>query len=242
MTWRPTALIKKPRRKKDRLESAQQLMDSGYTYGTVQDSSTHKLFLDSDTQLYKNMWSRMMTFWPPSFVHSIQEGEQRARMERYAFIVDSPIAEYLANRRPCDLYTIEPFLGLSQYGFAVTKNNDLVHRLNIEMTRLEESQQLQLMYLKWWRGECQRKRTSGTSRPRKHATTTTSTMQSPWRYATHVYSPVQSHTNKNTHGIILPLTLLYSYIYLNQSWYYLWTAYGVIWLNQMVVLGRYRTV
>ncbi len=59
------------------------------------------------------------------FMLILQEGIERARREKYAFILDSPAAEYIANRRPCDLYTIEPFLDIQQFSLALRKNDNL---------------------------------------------------------------------------------------------------------------------
>lgn len=107
-------------------------------------------------------------------------GVDRARRENYAFILDSPTAEYVASRDPCDLYTIEPFLDVAAYAFAVRKRSTPTHQqqqqqpgstppstssgfnnmrelrqaIDREMRRLKQSGEMQTMYLRWWRDEC----------------------------------------------------------------------------------------
>ena len=103
-------------------------------------------------------------------------------MEKYAFIVDAPIAEYIANRKPCDLYTIEPFLPIREYAFAVKKGDELKGQIDGEMRVLLESQQLQNMYIKWWTGECHKRKPTPTMAA--DADASSSTQNSPWRYAT----------------------------------------------------------
>lgn len=164
MSFRSTALIKKPKRRKERIKSAQELLSSANSYGVIEGSIAQTLFSLSGNATYSRMWARMNTFWPPALVHSVPEGLARARNEDYAFILDTPAAEYVASRRPCDLYTIEPFLDRRQYAFVVHKGDPRKAAIDAAIQSFTDSQELQLIYMKWWQGECHRNR--ATSRPR----------------------------------------------------------------------------
>lgn len=52
-------------------------------------------------------------------------GVQRVRQDAkgFAFFVDTATAEYVTSRRPCDLYTVEPFLDAHAYALAVRRGN-----------------------------------------------------------------------------------------------------------------------
>ena len=181
MAFRSTALLKKPRRRRERIRTAQDLLASANSYGVIEGSIAQDLFSHSGNATYSRMWARMNTFWPPALVQSVPEGLGRARGENYAFIIDTPAAEYVASRKPCDLYTIEPFLDRRQYALAVRKGDDRKAAVDAAIQAFTDTQELQLIYMRWWQGECSRHR--GTSRPRgvrngktnKSSTTTTTT-------------------------------------------------------------------
>ena len=89
------------------------------------------------------------------FVQNAQEGVERARREHYAFILDSPIAEYMSGREPCDLYVTEPFLDERSYALGVQKGNmKLLEPLNDAIVCLRTSGELDLLYKKWFIPEC----------------------------------------------------------------------------------------
>jgi len=126
------------------------------------------------------MLARMATFWPPAYVQTWLEGVEKTRRQNYAFLLDTPQAEYLAGRRPCDLYTTEPFLRRRTYAFALRRGDRLKERINAELFRLREAEEMDLLYMKWWRSECVgggRKVSARESRDR-------TTVPNPWRFAT----------------------------------------------------------
>lgn len=101
------------------------------------------------------MWARMTTHWARAFVHSVQEGIERARRGGYAFIIDTPTAEYAAGRQPCDLYTTEPFLDVMSYAFVMRKADfRLRHAIDRELRKMKWSDEMQTMFLRWWKNEC----------------------------------------------------------------------------------------
>jgi len=137
------------------IRSAADLLASELTYGVVRGSEVERSMSTSRDAVTRALWSRIATFWPPAFVDSVQEGVERARREPYAFIVDSPIAAYVAGRRPCQLYVTEPFLDQMTYAFAVRRGATRLRvALDGALRRARFAGEMQAMYLRWWRDEC----------------------------------------------------------------------------------------
>lgn len=172
-----------------RLTTATQLLRSDAVCGVVENSVAHQMIATSTDPVARALYQRMTlaslsasshrggsghSSSSDPFVRSVQEGVDRARRENYAFILDSPTAEYVASREPCDLYTVEPFLDVATYAFAVRKqgpqsgaassssssanhaddSRQLRQAIDREMRRMKQSGEMQAMYLRWWRDEC----------------------------------------------------------------------------------------
>jgi hypothetical protein len=154
------------------------------------------------------MWSQMVNSWPSTFVHSLQEGVQKADRENYAFITHAPVAEYFANKQPCDFYTTEEFLNTQYYAFALRHNRSarLRQSLNEQINAMRDTGQIQELYEKWWRNECDRKRDIDVD------TATVKTANAPWRYvtATRKFETLNSASNNrhNLYHITIVLTIL----------------------------------
>jgi len=119
----------------------------------------HQQLSTSSDPLYRGAWIRLNAFWPSAFIDRLPEGLDRVRRRRqYALIVDSPTAEYVTTRRPCDLYATDPFLDAVAYGFAIGRRvpgaEDLRAAINRQLARLRRDSVLQTLYLHWWRSEC----------------------------------------------------------------------------------------
>ena len=159
ISFRSTALLRKPRRRRSRIKTLTELV-SRWTIkkGILQGGPTQELFERTGNPTYSRMWSIMTNTFPSVFVHSIEEGADRARREDYAFILDGPKAEYLTYQRPCDLYTIEPFLDMRHYALALPMASSLKRVINSEITRMKRSGQMELIYMRWWRNQCNQRR------------------------------------------------------------------------------------
>ena len=157
LTIRYSALLRKdrPRRHQPITDARQLYATTDISYGVVQNGAAHAQLSTSVDPLTRSMWTRIATAWPSGFVHSVQEGVDRVRHEQFAFILDSPMAAYIASREPCDLYVTEPFLDAARYAFVVRKD-DFRLRLLIdrELRKMKQSEEMQLMYLRWWHDEC----------------------------------------------------------------------------------------
>lgn len=174
LSLRSSALLKKPlppggsggsppvdgqshHRHHHQLTNGEQLLTTDHVYGVLRDSPVQDLLSTSRDPTHRAMWARMSSFWPTTIVDSVQEGVERVRSEHFAFIVESPTAEYLATRRPCDLYATEPFLQSLSYAFAVRKGETaLKAALDDQLRRMADSSELQMLYLRWWKDECAR--------------------------------------------------------------------------------------
>jgi len=143
-----------------RLTSSLELIQSpDYEFGLLRGGvALHQLSTSVDP-LHRTAWARLNAFYPSAFVDRLPEGLDRVRRHRhFALIVDSPTAEYVTTRRPCDLYATDPFLDAVAYGFAISRRvagaDDLRAAINRQLVRLRRDSVLQTLYLHWWRSEC----------------------------------------------------------------------------------------
>jgi len=127
-----------------------------HEFGLLRGGVAHHQLSKSSAPLYRAAWTRLNAFRPSAFIERLPEGLDRVRRHRqFALIVDSPTAEYVTTRRPCDLYSTEPFLDTVDYGFALGRGaDDLRAGINRQLARLRRDSVLQSLYLHWWRSEC----------------------------------------------------------------------------------------
>jgi len=143
-----------------RITSSLQLIQSpDYEFGVLRDGVAHHQLSTSVDPLHRTAWARLNAFWPSAFIDRLPEGLDRVRRNRhFALIVDSPTAEYVTTRRPCDLYATETFLDAVAYGFAIGRRvagaDHLLAGINRQLARLRRESELQRLYLHWWRSEC----------------------------------------------------------------------------------------
>ena len=107
-------------------------------------------FKTSNNTLYKNMWKKMQSYNPSAFTASNEDGIDRVRKGKYAFVIPNTIAEYVSLRKPCDLAMLEPFLMERHYAFAVTKWSPLLPAINKVLANLKQNGFLRRMYYRWW--------------------------------------------------------------------------------------------
>ena len=116
-------------------------------------------FTKTKIPTYNRMWDFMVARREHVFVNSTQEGVSRVRNSRgrYAFLVESPIAEYANTRLPCDTVTATTRTGYNKnlnsgggYGVATAKGSDLAAAVNKAILNLRESGHLATLKAKWW--------------------------------------------------------------------------------------------
>lgn len=193
LTFKSSALIRKPghhsRKRKPhsqaKIKSLEELYASDFLYGLIAGSTTELGFQNSKDLIQQGMWTRMVNAWPSAFVHNVQEGIQRAEREPYAFILDSPMADYQSSKKPCTFYTTAEFLQEQSYAFALRHSHSLrlKQSLNVHIEALQNSGKLQSFYEKWWTSECNKKRDTDFSHIGKVRVRTTTTVN-PWRFVT----------------------------------------------------------
>ena len=86
-------------------------------YGTVLGGTTMDFFSKSTIPTYNRMWEFMVARRGHVFVNSTSEGVHRVRSTpggRYAFLVESPIAEYAETRYYDQLWSVKSFCEFSK--------------------------------------------------------------------------------------------------------------------------------
>jgi len=143
------------------ISSADQLArQTEIEYGTVLGGTTMDFFSKSTIPTYNRMWEFMVARRGHVFVNSTSEGVHRVRSTpggRYAFLVESPIAEYAETRLPCDTITATTRAGLNRdlnsgggYGVATSKGSDIKEDVNKAILSLRETGKLARLKAKWW--------------------------------------------------------------------------------------------
>lgn len=106
---------------------------------------------------YNKMWEFMVARRNYVFVNSTAEGVARVRGGGYAFLVETPLAEYADTRAPCDTVTATTRAGVNHnlnsgggYAVATAKGSPLKELINKAVLRLRESGALAKLKDKWW--------------------------------------------------------------------------------------------
>ena len=129
-------------------------------YGTLDTGIFVRLFQMSNNTLLSQVWRNIDRFSRQGYdvlMPTNEQGIEKTRRERYAYILPSTIADYVVNRAPCDLTTVDRFLSTRGYGFALKRREDpLLAELNIALDSLDAERFLDRLYHKWWRlkGDC----------------------------------------------------------------------------------------
>ena len=159
LSLRSSALLRKPkggkRQRQQRITNSQSLLDSNITFGVITNSIGHRILATSSESKNHAIWERMVSFGKSALVRSLEEGVDRSLREKYAFILDSPMAEYKASRKPCDFYATEPFLEVMTYAFVLRPDEFRLRQMvDRELKKMKHSDEMQSLYLRWWRDEC----------------------------------------------------------------------------------------
>ncbi|XP_060574773.1 glutamate receptor ionotropic, kainate 2-like isoform X2 [Ruditapes philippinarum] len=126
-------------------------------YGTLGSGSTKEFFMNSDIQTYKTMANFMNNNPNATFVESNTDGFARANNSDYAFIAESTTIDYQVQRM-CKLKQIGGLLDSKGYGLAFPKDSPWTDAISREIIFLQENQDIQKIYNKWWKeksgGKC----------------------------------------------------------------------------------------
>lgn len=157
MTVQATLLFRKPPRGADTLHicSAEDLIpQSEIKYGTQEHSLIARAFKNTNISSLQIMWRRMaMNGGENLLTDTNEEGVQKVRSEKYAFVLPDTIGQYISLRQPCDLMTVDQFLMKEHYALAVPKGAVFKDTLNQALRRLDASEFLDRLRWKWWQGQ-----------------------------------------------------------------------------------------
>ena len=116
----------------------------------------YRAIRSSNSSFVRKLYDRMQSTRRLSFTDTNEQGLERVRSYNYAFILPNPIAEYVANRKPCDLHVIGTNLFRHQFAFATPKGSSLLPFLSNGLRLLRDSGDLDAIYRRWWidKGDC----------------------------------------------------------------------------------------
>ncbi|BFZ24114.1 hypothetical protein BsWGS_27153 [Bradybaena similaris] len=140
------------------IESADDLVNHPtIKYGAVASGSTLQFFVNSDVPVYRQMGDYMMSH-PEVLVQTNEEGIDRVLKSKgkYAFLAESPLVEYVKNRKPCDTTDVGGMLNNKGFGIATPRNSPFRDPVNVAVLKLKEEGILYNLHQKWWveKGQC----------------------------------------------------------------------------------------
>ncbi|XP_046328740.1 glutamate receptor 4-like [Haliotis rufescens] len=105
-------------------------------YGTFKYGSTEMFFRTTRSHLAKRMWATMNA--QNTLMRTLDQGVQKVRAGKFAFIVEGPLAEYMAGKTPCDLTVVGESLNDRGYAFACSNKSTLCGILDQKILELKE--------------------------------------------------------------------------------------------------------
>eukprot|EP00058_Branchiostoma_floridae_P007221 XP_002592709.1 hypothetical protein BRAFLDRAFT_67149 [Branchiostoma floridae] len=121
-------------------------------YGTVQNSQPLSFFESSSIHTFETMARYMKVH--STLTMSSRDGIEKAREERYAFIWDSAVLDYVVKQPPCNLRTVGRLFGKIGFGFGLQKGSAYTDAFSIAILQARESGYLDKLKEKWFGGPC----------------------------------------------------------------------------------------
>ncbi|XP_066270647.1 glutamate receptor 2-like isoform X4 [Branchiostoma lanceolatum] len=121
-------------------------------YGTVQNSQPLSFFESSSIHTFETMARYMKVH--STLTMSSRAGIEKARDERYAFIWDSAVLDYVVKQPPCNLRTVGRLFGKIGFGFGLQKGSAYTDAFSIAILQARESGYLDKLKEKWFGGPC----------------------------------------------------------------------------------------
>ncbi|XP_078667092.1 glutamate receptor ionotropic, kainate 1-like isoform X1 [Branchiostoma floridae x Branchiostoma belcheri] len=116
-------------------------------YGTVQNSQPLSFFESSSIHTFETMARYMKVH--STLTMSSRDGIEKAREERYAFIWDSAVLDYVVKQPPCNLRTVGRLFGKIGFGFGLQKGSAYTDAFSIAILQARESGYLDKLKEKW---------------------------------------------------------------------------------------------
>lgn len=136
------------------------LNQTSYQIGVIKGSRAEKILGRSKLSLYQQIWERISLTTrhrhsggkrtSPNIIPTVALGVARVREGDFALIMESTQANYISSKRPCDLISLDQFLSITNFGFALKKGNTLSEDLDTAFLHLQEDGVLQTLFHKWF--------------------------------------------------------------------------------------------
>ncbi|XP_062610327.1 glutamate receptor ionotropic, kainate 3-like [Saccostrea cucullata] len=129
------------------IQSLEELVDSPeFECGTVRSSATMNFFKTSDNKIYRAAWKKMSQ---GGLVASSQEGRERVKREKYAFIFDYMINSY-SELTTCETKMVGTPFRLQEHGVVMKQGAPFKTNININLLKVKESPVMAQLKNKWW--------------------------------------------------------------------------------------------
>ena len=84
---------------------------------------------------------------------TLKKGFRKVRSEKYILLMPSTDASYWTSKIPCDLMSLDQFMMVTNYMFALPKGTHLTDKISEALLKLQEEGILQRLFHKWWNSE-----------------------------------------------------------------------------------------
>lgn len=121
-------------------------------YGTLSRGIIPRAFRRTNESTLSAVWRAMQRTKASSLTATNQEGIERVRRDKFAFVLPDVIGEYVARRKPCDLITVGQFLMHRGYALALRHHSPYLGLFNRAIQTLRQAGTLEILRHKWWTG------------------------------------------------------------------------------------------
>ena len=134
------------------------ISNKDYKYGTINNSQTYKYIMEvaagEEFQVMRRFWQTPEG--QAQLVPNVSAGLEKARKEKYAFIMESMMAKYHINKRPCDLTTVGEQFGTRSYGLALPVDSPILEEMHSGILEMIEEGDMDELERRWFvdSGEC----------------------------------------------------------------------------------------
>ncbi|XP_023213434.1 glutamate receptor 2-like [Centruroides sculpturatus] len=131
------------------------------SFGTLKDSYVENFFANSHYEMHKIAYKMMKNY--NTFINDTLEGIERVRAsyylpeghkDRFALISDSPLVDYAAMQRPCNVERVGRLFGLQNYGFGLPKGSPFEKLFTSSILKLREDGYMDLLNKRWFINNC----------------------------------------------------------------------------------------
>ncbi|KAK0060626.1 glutamate receptor subunit protein GluR5 precursor [Biomphalaria pfeifferi] len=137
------------------------LQQNEVSFGTRETGFPRDFLESTNIASYQQIWKTMADSYNKVMVKTDDEGLQRVQSSggKYAFLLESSLAEYYNNRKPCSTIEIKSSFSHKGFGIATQLRSVLTKEINFAIMHLKEDGTLQRLKQVWWdeKNECFKK-------------------------------------------------------------------------------------